>query len=64
MQETLEQTKTSLTKAKATNITKCKKVVNINKRVASFNRNCEHGLWPLRTPPLGQELRFLEGFIN
>ena len=64
MQETLEQTKTSLTKAKTTNINKCKKVVDINKRVANYNRNCEHGLWPLRTPLLGRGHPFLEGFIN
>ena len=64
MQETLEQTKTLLTKAKTTNINKCKKVVDINKRVANYNRNCEHGLWPLRTPLLGRGLLFLEGFIN
>ena len=64
MQETLEQTKTLLTKAKTTNINKCKKVANINKRVANYNRNCEHGLWPLRTRLLGRGLPFLEGFIN
>ena len=64
MQETLEQTKTSLTKAKTTNINNCKQVVNINKRVANYNRNCEHGLWPLRTCLLGRGHPFLEGFIN